>query len=139
MNGSLQEGKTRWTHYRTGYHFVWIPKYRRKVLRERFPHLKRLCGKDHLWTQAYYVGTVGQVSAETVRRYVEECQGQMKDSLSSQSPKGDGNSRSNLLSTGMHLLSTDGLHHAILAEGILQCLHPILFRSGLIWLALVWL
>jgi len=33
----------------------------------------------------------------------------------------------------MHLLSTDGLHHAILFEGILQCLHPILFRSGLIW------
>ena len=41
-----------------------------KYLRERFPHLQRLCGKDHLWTQAYYVGTVGQVSAETVTRYI---------------------------------------------------------------------
>ena len=29
-----------------------------------------------------------------------------------------------------------GWHHAILHKGILQCLHPILFRSGPIWLAL---
>ena len=132
---SLQTGKTRWSRYLTGYHLVWIPKYRRRVLtdevaletkrllgeccerqgltlisaetdldhvhvfvsapprwspadianvlkgytsrflRERFPHLKKLCGRDHLWTQAYYVGTVGHVSAETVRRYIEECQG----------------------------------------------------------------
>ena len=26
------KGKTRWSHYQTAYHFVWIPKYRRKVL-----------------------------------------------------------------------------------------------------------
>jgi putative transposase len=135
MPGSLQEGKTRWTHYQTGYHLVWIPKYRRKVLvgavadalkrllaaccerngltliavetdvdhvhvfvsapprwspaqianvlkgytsrylREQFPHLKRRCGREQLWTQAYYVGTAGQVSAEIVRRYITECQG----------------------------------------------------------------
>jgi putative transposase len=135
MDSGLQEGRTRWSHYRTGYHLVWIPKYRRKVLtgavadatkelirdccarhglrllaaetdvdhvhvfvsapprwspaqlanlfkghtsrhlRERFPELKRLCGREQLWTQAYYVGTVGQVSAATVQRYIEECQG----------------------------------------------------------------
>lgn len=46
-----------------------------KYLRERFPYLKRLCGPDQLWTQAYYVGTVGQVSAETIRRYIQDCQG----------------------------------------------------------------
>jgi putative transposase len=28
---TLQAGKTRWTQYQTGYHFVWIPKYRRRV------------------------------------------------------------------------------------------------------------
>ena len=32
MNGGLQVGRTRWTHYQTGYHLVWIPKYRRKIL-----------------------------------------------------------------------------------------------------------
>lgn len=131
----MQEGKTRWTHYSIAYHFVWIPKYRRKILtgevqkatkellaeccerhglvllaletdwdhvhifvstpprfspaeianllkgyssrylRQRFPHLKKVCGKDHLWTQAYYVGTAGAVSAEIIRRYISECQG----------------------------------------------------------------
>jgi putative transposase len=49
--------------------------YSSKYLREKFPQLKKKCGKDHLWTQAYYVGTAGNVSAETIRRYIEECQG----------------------------------------------------------------
>jgi putative transposase len=131
----MQDGKTRWAHYSIGYHLVWIPKHRRKVLtgevqkatkellaecceqhdltllalesdqdhihvfvsapprfspaaianllkgyssrylRERFPHLKRVCGKEHLWTQAYYVGTAGTVTAEVIRRYIMECQG----------------------------------------------------------------
>jgi putative transposase len=131
----MQAGKTRWADYSIAYHFVWIPKYRRKVLtgevqkatkellaeccerhgfvllaletdldhvhifvsappryspaeianllkgyssrylRARFPHLKKVCGKDHLWTQAYYVGTAGTVSAEIIRRYISECQG----------------------------------------------------------------
>lgn len=131
----MQEGKTRWTQYSIAYHFVWIPKYRRKILtgdvqkatkellaeccerhglvllaletdvdhvhlfvsapprlspaqianllkgyssrylRQRFPHLKKVCGKDHLWTQAYYVGTAGAVSAEVIRRYITESQG----------------------------------------------------------------
>ena len=49
--------------------------YRSRYLRERFPHLKRVCGKDHLWTQSYYVGTAGSVSAETIQRYIMACQG----------------------------------------------------------------
>ncbi len=49
--------------------------YSSRYLRERFPHLKRVCGKDHLWTQAYYVGTAGTVSAEIIRRYIMESQG----------------------------------------------------------------
>lgn len=49
--------------------------YSSRYLRERFPHLKRVCGKEHLWTQSYYVGTAGSVSAETIRRYIMECQG----------------------------------------------------------------
>ena len=49
--------------------------YSSRYLRERFPHLRRVCGKEHLWTQAYYVGTAGSVSAEIIRRYIMECQG----------------------------------------------------------------
>ena len=131
----MQTGKTRWTHYSIAYHFVWIPKYRRKILtgevqkatkdllnaccqrhglallaldtdldhvhlfvsapprfspaqianllkgytsrylRQQFPHLKKVCGTDHLWTQAYSVGTAGAVSTGTIRRYIAECQG----------------------------------------------------------------
>jgi putative transposase len=135
MEGSLQVGKTRYTHYSIAYHLVWIPKYRRRVLvgevqaetkrliaeccerqgltllavetdedhihvfvsapprfspamianllkgytsrylREKFPRLNKVCGKEHLWTQSYYVGTAGAVSAETIKRYILENQG----------------------------------------------------------------
>lgn len=132
---TLQSSETRWSHYHIAYHFVWIPKYRRRILtgdvetatkatieeccglhgfqrlaletdtdhvhcfvsappkdspakivgllkghnsrriREKFPALAKRTGKDQLWTSAYYVGTAGQVSAETIRRYITDCQG----------------------------------------------------------------
>jgi putative transposase len=125
MEGSLQVGKTRYTHYSIAYHLVWIPTYRRRVLvgevqaetkrliaewcawqgltllavevapprfspamianllkgstshslREKFPRLKKMCGKEHLWTQSYSVGTADAVSAETIKRYILENQG----------------------------------------------------------------
>lgn len=31
--------------------------YTSRFLREKFPLLKKICGKDSLWTSAYYVGT----------------------------------------------------------------------------------
>jgi putative transposase len=46
-----------------------------RYLREKFPHLKKLCGKEHLWSSSYYVGTAGSVSAEVIRHYIMECQG----------------------------------------------------------------
>jgi len=49
--------------------------YSSRFLREKFPHLKKACGKDQLWTSSYYVGTAGSVSAETIMRYLAECQG----------------------------------------------------------------
>ena len=49
--------------------------YSSRYLREKFPHLKKVCGKDHLWTSAYYVGTEGLVSAEIITRYITQCQG----------------------------------------------------------------
>jgi len=132
---TLQTDKTRWAHYQIAYHFVWIPKYRRKILtheveqvvkaaiadccathgfklialetdvdhvhcfvsappkdspakivgllkgyssrivRQQFPLLAKKTGREQLWTSAYYVGTAGQMSAETIRRYISECQG----------------------------------------------------------------
>lgn len=48
--------------------------YSSRYLREKFPRLKKVCGKDHLWTSRYYVGTAGVVAAETIRRYIMECQ-----------------------------------------------------------------
>jgi putative transposase len=49
--------------------------YSSRYLREKFPRLKKVCGKDHLWTSSYYVGTAGVVATETIRRYIMECPG----------------------------------------------------------------
>ena len=38
-------------------------------LRQEFSHLKHL---PSLWTRSYFVSTAGNVSSETIRRYVEE-------------------------------------------------------------------
>lgn len=135
MTDTLQSDRTRWSHYHIAYHFVWIPKYRRRILigdvqkatkeaiemccithgftllaletdgdhvhcfvsappkdspakivgilkgyssrmvRQQFPELAKKTGNDQLWTSAYYVGTAGSVSSETIRRYIMECQG----------------------------------------------------------------
>jgi len=39
-----------------------------------YPVLAQKTGRGTLWAPSYYVGTVGYVSAETIRRYIEECQ-----------------------------------------------------------------
>lgn len=41
-------------------------------LRNKYPYLKSL---PSMWTKTYYVGTAGNVSAEVIKRYIEECQG----------------------------------------------------------------
>ncbi|MCM3342618.1 IS200/IS605 family transposase [Paenibacillus sp. MER TA 81-3] len=38
-------------------------------LRKEFPHLTHL---PSLWTRSYFVSTAGNVSSETIKRYVEE-------------------------------------------------------------------
>ncbi|MDG5788566.1 IS200/IS605 family transposase [Evansella sp. AB-P1] len=40
-----------------------------KKLREEFSHLKHL---PSLWTRSYFVSTAGNVSSETIKRYVEQ-------------------------------------------------------------------
>ena len=49
--------------------------YSSRSLRERFPSLNRVYGHDQLWTQAYYVGPAGNVSAEVIRRYSAKSRG----------------------------------------------------------------
>ena len=123
---------TRHARYWCGYHFVWVPKYRRdvlvgevaeytrEVLREilaelgcealavevmpdhvhvfalcppryspayvvnylkgksarrilqRFPELRSRATRGKLWSRSYFVATVGNVTADIVKRYVEE-------------------------------------------------------------------
>ena len=125
--------RTRHAAYEIRYHFVWVPKYRRKVLvggiperltvllyektqemggeivdlaiqpdhvhlfcifpptlaphqimhglkgytafmlRKEFPHRKSRL--PNMWTRSYYVGTAGNVSAQTIQRYLDEQKG----------------------------------------------------------------
>jgi len=43
----------------------------RRLLLE-FPHLERSTGRGTLWAPSYFIATAGNVSAETIRRYIEE-------------------------------------------------------------------
>jgi putative transposase len=47
--------------------------YTARILRDEFPWLKSRL--PNLWTRSYYVGTAGHVSAETIRRYINEQKG----------------------------------------------------------------
>ena len=46
-----------------------IKGYTSRILREEFPYLKKL---PSLWTRSYFVGSAGNVSSETIKRYIEE-------------------------------------------------------------------
>lgn len=132
MNGKRWK-RSATTVYNIGYHFIWCPKYRRKVLtgkvaerlkvlllqkareigvdiaqmevmpdhvhlfvktnptnsphfivqqlkgytsrslREEFPHLKSKL--PSLWTRSYYCESVGHISEETIRKYIEDQKG----------------------------------------------------------------
>ena len=37
----------------------------------RFPELKKQLWGGHLWSPTYYVGTAGNVSSETIQKYIE--------------------------------------------------------------------
>lgn len=47
-----------------------------RAVRRAHPKVAARSGPRGLWAQSYYVGTVGDMSAETVRHYIENCQGQ---------------------------------------------------------------
>jgi putative transposase len=44
----------------------------------RFPALRRRLRGGHLWSPSYYVGTAGQVSARTIRAYIERSEHMQK-------------------------------------------------------------
>jgi putative transposase len=50
----------------------WVKGKAAKLLRDEFPHLKKL---PSLWTPTYFVATTGQVSTEVVRQYIENQKG----------------------------------------------------------------
>lgn len=45
----------------------------RKLLM-RYPTLAKKTGRGTVWAPSYYIGTAGAVSAEVIKRYIEECQ-----------------------------------------------------------------
>jgi putative transposase len=49
--------------------------YSSRHLRMEFKWLVELYQKEQLWAHSYYWGTTGNVSAQIIKRYIEECQG----------------------------------------------------------------
>jgi putative transposase len=43
--------------------------YTSRVLRQEFQHLRRL---PSLWTRSYYIESIGHISEETIRQYIED-------------------------------------------------------------------
>ena len=41
-----------------------------RILREEFPELKKRL--PTLWTRSYYVESVGHISEETIKKYIED-------------------------------------------------------------------
>lgn len=46
-----------------------IKGYTARILRKEFPHLMKL---PSMWTRSYFVSTAGNVSSETIRKYIEQ-------------------------------------------------------------------
>ena len=42
---------------------------------KKYPKLKKEYWGGHIWSPSYYIGTAGQVSAETIRNYLERQKG----------------------------------------------------------------
>ncbi len=37
----------------------------------KFPRIKRYLWKGHLWNPSYYIETIGSISEEAIRKYIE--------------------------------------------------------------------
>ena len=56
--------------YNINYHIVCSVKYRRKMY-EKFSDLRQQLWKGELWNHSYYLKTIGDISEETIRKYIE--------------------------------------------------------------------
>lgn len=52
----------------------------RKLLIE-FPQLRQVFKKGHLWNSSYYIETIGSISEEAVKKYIENQKREDNDSL----------------------------------------------------------
>lgn len=52
----------------------------RKLLIE-FPQLRQVFKKGHLWNSSYYIETIGSISEEAIRKYIESQKREDNDSL----------------------------------------------------------
>jgi putative transposase len=39
-----------------------------------YPKLSTYKGRSKLWSPSYYIGTAGNITAQTIKKYIEECQ-----------------------------------------------------------------
>jgi putative transposase len=49
----------------------WVKGITARKIFVKHPELKRKLHRGHLWNPSYYAGTVGEISEETVKRYIE--------------------------------------------------------------------
>ena len=47
----------------------WLKGYSSKMLREKYPTLRRM---PSMWTRLFFVSTAGNVSSDTIQRYIDE-------------------------------------------------------------------
>ena len=40
----------------------------------QYPELSTYRGRSKLWSPSYFIGTAGNITAKTIKRYIEECQ-----------------------------------------------------------------
>ena len=67
----MQKGNLKYERtcmYNINYHIVWSVKYRRKMY-EKF--LRQQLWKRELWNHSYYLETIGDISEEAIRKYIE--------------------------------------------------------------------
>jgi putative transposase len=47
----------------------WLKGYSSKILREKYPSLRRM---PSMWTRSFFVSTAGNVSSETIQKYIAQ-------------------------------------------------------------------
>ena len=80
--GNFEVGEQDHVHVFVSAHPKIAPSYIVKMLKGitarklfiEFPELKRKCWKCHLWNSSFYVETIGSISEEVIRQYIQKQQ-----------------------------------------------------------------